>query len=96
MELLHKCEASGNFISKAFCEGGFAMYFIAACGFLVIFLIIERFFSLKNLSLDKDNVSENLFGLLLQGNVRQAIAFCDGSPAPLTNNFKGRSGAGDE
>lgn len=88
MELLHKCEASGNFISKAFCEGGFAMYFIAACGFLVIFLIIERFFSLKNLNLDKDNVSENLFGLLLQGNVRQAIAFCDGSPAPLTNTLK--------
>ena len=75
MEILHKCEASGNFISKAFCEGGFAMYFIAGVGFLVLFLIIERFISLKALTLDKGSVSENIFGLLIQGNVRQAIAF---------------------
>ena len=86
--MLQKCEASGNFISKAFCEGGFAMYFIAGVGFLVIFLIIERFFSLRNLTLDKSQVSENLFGMLLQGNVRQAIVFCDTSPAPLTNTMK--------
>lgn len=88
LEILHKCEASGNFISKAFCEGGFAMYLIAAVGFLVIFLIIERFLSLRSLTLDKGNVSENLFGLLLQGNVRQAISFCDNTPAPLTSTLK--------
>ena len=88
MEILHKCEASGNFISKAFCEGGFAMYFIAGVGFLVLFLIIERFISLKALTLDKGSVSENIFGLLIQGNVRQAIAFCDTSPTPLTNTLK--------
>ena len=88
LEILHKCESSGNFISKAFCEGGFAMYFIAGVGFLVLFLIIERFLSLRSLVLDKDNVSENLFGLLLQGNVRQAIGFCDTTPAPLTNTLK--------
>lgn len=88
LEILNKCESTGNFISKAFCEGGFAMYFIAAVGFLVIFLIIERFLSLKSLNLDKGSVSENLFGLLLQGNVRQAIGFCDTTPAPLTNTLK--------
>ena len=88
MEILHKCEATGNFISKAFCEGGFAMYFIAGVGFLVLFLIIERFISLKALTLDKGSVSENIFGLLIQGNVRQAIAFCDTSPTPLTNTLK--------
>ncbi len=88
LEMLHKCESSGNFISKAFCEGGFAMYFIAAVGFLVVFLILERFLSLRSLNLDKGNVSENIFGLLLQGNVRQAIGFCDTTPAPLTNTLK--------
>ena len=88
LEILHKCEGSGNFISKAFCEGGFAMYFIAGVGFLVVFLILERFWALKSLTLDKGSVSENLFGLLLQGNVRQAIGFCDTTPAPLTNTLK--------
>lgn len=88
LEILHKCESTGNFISKAFCEGGFAMYMIAAIGFLVIFLIFERFRSLSALTLDKGSVSENLFGLLLQGNIRQAIGFCDTTPAPLTNTLK--------
>ena len=86
LDLLHKCE--GNFISKAFCEGGWAMYGIAAVGFLVLFLIIERFLSLRSLTLDKGSVSENLFGMLLQGNIRQAIGFCDTTPAPLTNTLK--------
>ena len=88
LEVLHQCEGTGNFISKAFCEGGFAMYGIAAVGFLVIFLIMERFLSLRSLTLDKRNVSENIFGLLLQGNIRQAIGFCDTTPAPLTNTLK--------
>ena len=88
LEILHKCESTGNFISRAFCEGGFAMYIIAAIGFLVIFLIFERFRSLSFLTLDKSSVSENLFGLLLQGNIRQAIGFCDTTPAPLTNTLK--------
>ena len=88
LEMLDKCESSGNFIGKAFCEGGFAMYFIAGVGFLVLFLIIERFLSLRSLTLNKDSVSENLFGLLLQGNIRQAIGFCDTTPAPLTNTLK--------
>ena len=85
---LHQCSESGNFISTAFCEGGFAMYLIAAVGFMVIFLILERFLSLRSLNLDKGSVSENLFGWLLQGNVRQAIGFCDTTPAPLTNTLK--------
>ena len=88
LEMLNHCESAGNFISKAFCEGGFAMYAIAAIGFMVIFLIIERFWGLKSLTLDKSSVSENLFGMLLQGNIRQAIGFCDTTPAPLTNTLK--------
>ncbi len=88
LEIIEHCNASGNFITKAFCEGGFAMYFIALVGILVIFLIIERFLSLRSLTADKSSVSENLFGLLLQGNIRQAIVFCDTTPVPLTNTMK--------
>ena len=88
LDVLHRCEAAGNFVSKAFCEGGFAMYGIAAVGFMVLFLIIERFLSLRALSLNKGRVSESIFGLLLQGNIRQAIGFCDTTPAPLTNTLK--------
>ena len=88
LEILEHCADSGNFISKAFCEGGYAMYAIAAVGILVVCLIVERYFSLRTLTLDKSQVSENLFGMLLQGNIRQAIVFCDTSPAPLTNTMK--------
>lgn len=88
LDILEHCVDSGNAISKAFCEGGFMMYAIAAVGILVICLIVERYFVLRNLTLDKSQVSENLFGMLLQGNIRQAIVFCDTSPAPLTNTMK--------
>ena len=88
LDTLHTCEQAGNFVSKAFCEGGWAMYGIAFVGVLVIFLIIERFLVLRALALDKSNVSEQVFGMILQGNLRQAIHFCDGSPAPLTNTLK--------
>ena len=88
LEMLHQCEASGNFVTKAFCEGGPAMYFIATVGILVMWLIIERFLSLRSLTADKADVSENLFGMLLQGNIRQAIVFCDTTPVPLMNIMK--------
>ena len=82
------CVEYTNFIAKAFCEGGTAMYFIAAVGFLVMALIIERAFTLQRLAMDKNSVSGSIFGMVLQGQIQQAIAFCDASPAPLTNTMK--------
>jgi len=87
VEMLHHCEQH-NFIVKAFCEGGTAMYFIAAVGILVLWLIIERLWSLRILVADKNSVSENLFGMILRGNIRQALAFCDSTPIPLMNTMK--------
>lgn len=82
------CAAYGNFIAKAFCQGGFVMYIIAFVGLLVLFLIIERLMALNRLAIDKSQVAENLFAMILRGDLRQAIAFCDSKPAPLTNVLK--------
>lgn len=82
------CAAYGNFIAKAFCEGGFIMYVIAFIGLLTGFLIIERLMALQRLAVDKTQVAENLFAMILRGDLRQGVAFCDSKPAPLTNVLK--------
>ncbi len=64
------------------------MYFIAAVGLLVVILIIERFMTLRNLNVDKDDFNEKIFGMVLRGEIRQAITFCDSRPVPLTNTLK--------
>jgi len=87
-EIVNQCAEYTNFIAKAFCEGGTAMYFIAAVAFLVVALILERTFSLQRLSVDKSAVSGSIFGMVLQGQIQQAIAFCDATPTPLTNTMK--------
>lgn len=87
MEMMHSCESATG-LYKPFCEGGTVMYFIAGVGFLVLMLIIERAFRLKKMSVDKDALSENLFGMILRGDIQQAIAYCDSSPSPITNTLK--------
>ncbi len=87
-EIVNQCNEYGNFVAKAFCEGGVAMYFIAIVGFLVAFLILERMITLQRLTVNKNSVSESVFGMILQGKIQQAIAFCDSTPTPLTNTMK--------
>ena len=88
MDPTNSCAEYTNFVAKAFCEGGHAMMFIALIGVLVIVLILERVFSLQKLTINKGAVSENIFGMILQGQIQQAVAFCDASPTPLTNTMK--------
>lgn len=87
-QLIDQCAGYTNFIARAFCEGGVVMYFIAIVGILVVFLIIERLRSLHKLTVDKNSLNENLYAMLLRGDVKQAIAFCDSKPTPLTNTLK--------
>lgn len=87
MQTLHTCEGVTG-LARPFCEGGLVMYVIAAIGFAVLMLIIERALKLKKISLNKDALSENLFGMILRGEIQQAIAYCDNQPAPLTNTLK--------
>jgi biopolymer transport protein ExbB len=86
--VIDKCEAYGNFVAQSFCRGGTMMYIIAIVGLLVLFLIIERLMSLQRLTVDKINLNENLFAMLLRGDLKQAIAYCDSRPTPLTNTLK--------
>jgi biopolymer transport protein ExbB len=78
-----------NWLMKAFVDGGIpAMSAIGLVGVFSLALIIERFFTLKALSVDKNIFNENLFGMVLRGDIRQAISFCDSKPAPLTMVMK--------
>ncbi|MCC7406179.1 MAG: MotA/TolQ/ExbB proton channel family protein [Bdellovibrionales bacterium] len=64
------------------------MYLILIVGILTVFLVLERAMSLSKLTLDKTSLNENLFSMLLRGDIKQAIAFCDSRPTPLTNTLK--------
>ena len=88
VELMQRCENTTGFVAKSFCEGGSVMYIIAAVGFLTVFLILERMLTLNRLSVNKDKLNESVFGMILRGDVQQAIAYCDSKPTPLTNTLK--------
>lgn len=77
-----------NFIQRAFSEGGFVMYVIAAIAILAVFLIFERILKFKNLSVDKKDFTDQIFRMVIAGDLRQAISYCDSRPAPLTNTVK--------
>lgn len=79
---------TGNFLIEAFRGGGWGMYPIALIFVLTMYLIVERFIALRNLSVDKEDFNEKIFGMVLRGDIRQAITFCDSRPAPLTNTLK--------
>ncbi len=84
----HCVNYEGNFIFHAFCQGGGAMYLILIVALLTAFLIVDRLFRLHSLAIDKVTLNETLFSLLLRGELKQAIAFCDRKPTPLTNTLK--------
>lgn len=77
-----------NFIQRAFVEGGFVMYVIAIFFVLTVFLVIERFLKLRSLTVDKKEFTDQIFRMVVAGDLRQAISFCDSRPAPLTNTVK--------
>ncbi len=81
-------EQVGNFILQAFDSGGNTMYIIALIGIMTVLLILERFLTLRSMSIDKHDFNEHLFGMILRGDIQQSIAFCDSKPAPLTNTLK--------
>ncbi len=79
---------NSNFIVHAFTVGGPAMYIIAAVGFLTVILVLERFITLHSLTVNKADFNEHLFGMILRGDIRQAITYCDTKPTPLTSTLK--------
>lgn len=78
-----------NWIMRAFYEGGAVpMTAIGLVGIFSLALIVERFFALRSLTVDKYEFNENLFGMILRGDLKQAITFCDSKPMPLTSTLK--------
>ncbi len=78
-----------NWVMRAFYGGGpLEMGAIALVGLLSLTLIIERFYSLRALTINKYDFNENLFGMILRGDLKQAITFCDSKPMPLTTTLK--------
>jgi len=88
VHLIDKCAGYTNFLGKAFCQGGVVMWIIAFIGLCAVFLIVNRLMALQKLTVDKINITENLFTMIVRGDIRQAIAFCDSRPTPLTNTLK--------
>lgn len=77
-----------NFIQRAFAEGGFVMYVIAAIAILAIIVILDRLMKLKNFTVDKREFTDQIFRMVVAGDLRQAVSYCDARPAPLTNTVK--------
>ncbi len=76
------------FIQRAFEAGGPVMYVIALIGICSVMLIIERWLALSSARINRREFNENIFGMILKGDLKQALAFCDARPAPLTNTIK--------
>ena len=78
-----------NFIIRAFQEGGLpVMSTIAIILILALFIIVDRFMKMRTLIVDKKEFTDQLFRMVVAGDLRQAISFCDSRPAPLTNTIK--------
>lgn len=77
-----------NPIARAFIEGGFVMYVILVIAVLAVILIVERFMALKSLRLDKQEFTDQLFKMIMKGDLRQAISYCDSKTSPLSNTVK--------
>lgn len=78
-----------NWVMRAFYGGGpVEMGAIALVGLLSLTLVIERFYTLRALTINKQDFNENLFGMILRGDLKQAITFCDSRPMPLTTTLK--------
>ena len=77
-----------NPILRAFAEGGFVMYVILIIAVLTLILIIERFMALKSLRVDKKEFSDQVFKMIVNGDMRQAVSFCDTKSTPLSNTVK--------
>ena len=77
-----------NPILRAFSEGGFVMYVILVIGVVAAIIIIGRFMALKSLRVDKKEFSDQVFKMILGGDLRQAISYCDSKAAPLSNTVK--------
>ncbi|MEK6628753.1 MAG: MotA/TolQ/ExbB proton channel family protein [Bdellovibrionota bacterium] len=77
-----------NSLVRAFNEGGIVMYVILIIAILALLLIIERFFTLRSLRINKKEFSDQIFSTIVRGDLRQAISYCNSSQTPLSNTLR--------
>ncbi len=77
-----------GFLQRAFIEGGPVMYVILAFFIATVILVVERFIRIRGMSIDKKEFTDQIFRMVVSGDLRQAISYCDSRPAPLTNTVK--------
>ena len=77
-----------NFILKAFQEGGVMMIIIAFFAIATVSLVIERLLKLQKLVVDKKEFTDQLYRMVIAGDLKQAISYCDSRPSPLSNTVK--------
>lgn len=79
---------NSNFITSAFSQGGVVMYVIAFFAICTVALIVDRFMRFKDLVINKKDFTDQIYRMVISGDLRQAISFCDSRPAPLSNTVK--------
>lgn len=77
-----------NPIVRAFNEGGFVMYIILVIAILALVIVVERFMALKSLRVDKKEFTDNIFNMVIGGDLKLALSFCDKKVNPLANTLK--------
>lgn len=77
-----------NFILHAFEAGGPVMFVILGLLILTLIVVIKQLLIMKDAGVDKNDFNEHVFGMILRGDIQQAISYCDSRQAPLTNTLK--------
>jgi biopolymer transport protein ExbB len=77
-----------NFVLHAFEVGGPVMFIILGLLILTVIVVVKQLMILKDAGIDKSDFNEHIFGMILRGDVQQAISYCDSRQAPLTNTLK--------
>lgn len=77
-----------NFILHAFEAGGPVMFVILGLLILTLIVVFKQMMILKESGVDKADFNEHVFGMILRGDIQQAISYCDSKPSPLTNTLK--------
>lgn len=88
MEQVQTQQAEMFWLLQSFKDGGPVMVIILLIFVATIAIILKRWLDLSNLLIDKKDFMDNIFGMVIRGDIRQAIAFCDARPAPLSNTVK--------
>lgn len=81
-------EVPQNFILHAFEAGGPMMFVIMGLLIMTLIVVVKQLLILKDSGIDKEDFNEHLFGVVLRGDIQQAISYCDSRQAPLTNTLK--------